>query len=139
MEDLSLHILDIVENAITANASKIDIYIDEDKEKDLQAIEISDNGSGMDEDAIKKVLDPFFTTKRHKRIGLGIPLFAQAARESEGEMKIESAVNKGTRIKTTFKLSHIDRKPLGDMNETMRVLKASHPEVAFTYEYVIRP
>ena len=138
MEDLSLHILDIAENAITAEASKIEIYITDDHEKGFQTIEIIDNGTGMDKDTVKKALDPFFST-RNKKIGLGIPLFAQAAKEAGGSLEIESVYKRGTKITAIFKLDHIDKKPLGDIDETIRVLKASHPEVAFKYEYIVRP
>jgi nitrogen fixation/metabolism regulation signal transduction histidine kinase len=138
MEDLSLHVLDVAENAIMAEATKIELYITDDHEKGLQTIEIIDNGTGMDKDTVKKALDPFFTT-RNKKTGLGIPLFAQAAKEADGNLEIESASNRGTKIKATFKLDHIDKKPLGDMDETVRVLKAAHPEVDFIYRYIVRP
>ena len=138
MEDLSLHVLDIAENAIMARASKIEIIITEDHEKELQTIEIIDNGTGMDKDTLKKALDPFYST-RGKKTGLGIPLFAQAAKEAGGGLEIKSASKKGTKVIATFKLNHIDKKPLGNMDETMRVLKAAHPEVDFTYEYIVRP
>jgi nitrogen fixation/metabolism regulation signal transduction histidine kinase len=137
MEDLSLHVLDIAENAIMAEASKIELYITDDLKKGIQTIEIIDNGKGMDRATLKKALDPFFTT-RNKKTGLGIPLFAQAAKEAGGNLEIESTSNRGTKVKATFKLNHIDKKPLGDMEETVRVLKASHPEVVFTYKYMTR-
>jgi C4-dicarboxylate-specific signal transduction histidine kinase len=138
MEDLSLHVLDVAENAIMADASRIEIFITDDRDEGIQSIEIIDNGTGMDEETKKKVLDPFFTTK-NKKTGLGIPLFAQAAKDAGGRMEIQSASGKGTKIKATFKLDHIDKKPLGNMDETMRVLKATHPEVDFIYEYIVRP
>ena len=138
MEDLSLHVLDVTENAIMAEASRIGIYITDDRDKGIQVIEIIDNGTGMDKETVKKALDPFFTTK-NKKTGLGIPLFAQAAKEAGGSLEIRSASDKGTKIKATFKLDHIDKKPLGNMDETMRVLKATHPEVEFIYEYIVRP
>jgi nitrogen fixation/metabolism regulation signal transduction histidine kinase len=138
MEDLSLHVLDVAENAIMADASRIEIFITDDRDEGIQSIEIIDNGTGMDEETKKKVLDPFFTTK-NKKTGLGIPLFAQAAKEAGGRLEIQSASDKGTKIKATFKIDHIDKKPLGNMDETMRVLKATHPEVDFIYEYIVRP
>ncbi|HEB29864.1 MAG TPA: ATP-binding protein [Spirochaetes bacterium] len=138
MEDLSLHVLDVVENAIIAKASRIEIYIRDNRDAGIQTIEIIDNGTGMDKETVKKALDPFFTTK-NKKTGLGIPLFAQAAKEAGGILEIQSASDKGTKIKATFKLDHIDKKPLGNMSETMRVLKATHPEVEFIYEYIVRP
>jgi len=135
VEDLSLHILDIVENSIGAKASKVEIKVDEDTKKDLLMIEIEDNGRGMDEETIKKVLDPFFTTKTTRRVGLGLPLLGQAARESGGDIEIESKVGRGTRVRASFGYSHIDRKPLGDIGTTLTTLIAGNPEVDFVYEH----
>lgn len=135
MEDLSLHILDIAENSIRAEASKIEIRVIEDIERDLLTIEIEDNGQGMDEETVKKVLDPFFTTKTTRKVGLGLPLLSQAARESGGDIEIESKVGKGTRVKATFRYSHIDCKPLGNMEATLRTLIVGNPEVDFIYEH----
>jgi len=135
VEDLSLHILDIVENSIRAKASRIEIKVVEDIRKDLLTIEIKDNGQGIDEETVKKVLDPFFTTRTTRRVGLGLPLLSQAARESGGDVEIESKVGRGTRIKATFGYSHIDRKPLGNMETTLTTLIAGNPEVDFIYEH----
>jgi hypothetical protein len=135
VEDLSLHILDIVENSIKAKASMIEIIIDEDIEDDLVTVEIKDNGQGIEKAAIKKVFDPFFTTRTTRRVGLGLPLLRQAAIESGGDIKIESKVGKGTRVKATFIYSHIDRKPLGNMEATLATLITGNREVEFLYKH----
>ena len=135
MEDLSLHILDIVENSIRAKASRIMIKVAEDMEKDLLTIEIGDNGQGMDAETVKKVLNPFFTTGTTRKVGLGLSLLSQAARESGGDVEIESKVGRGTRVKATFGYGHVDRKPLGNMEATLITLIAGNPEVDFTYEH----
>lgn len=135
MEDLSLHILDIVENSIRAHAKKIEIKIIEEKKKDLLTIEIIDDGKGMDKKTLKNVLDPFFTTKNTRRVGLGLSLLAQSAGESGGSIKIESKPGQGTKVKAVFGYSHIDRKPLGDVNESLKVLIAANPDINFIYEY----
>jgi signal transduction histidine kinase len=135
MEDLSLHILDIVENSIAAMAGRIEIRIEEDQAKDLVTIEIKDDGKGMDEQTLKKALDPFFTTRTTRRVGLGLSLLAQAARDSEGTFDLSSSPGKGTMVNATFRLSHPDCKPMGDISQTMQVLVMSHPEVDFLYEH----
>jgi signal transduction histidine kinase len=135
MEDLSLHILDVVENSIEANASKIEIKIIEGKNKDLLAVEIKDNGRGMNRETINKVLDPFYTTRTTRRVGMGLSLLAQAAKESNGNFEINSEVGVGTEVKATFQYSHIDRKPIGDMKNTLITLMVSHPEINFVYEH----
>lgn len=135
MEDLSLHILDVVENSIEANASKIEIKIVEREKKDLLEIEIKDNGRGMNKETVNKVLDPFYTTRTTRRVGMGLSLLAQAARESNGDFEINSKVGRGTEVKATFQYSHIDRKPIGDMKNTLITLMVSHPEINFIYEH----
>ncbi|RKX73064.1 MAG: ATP-binding protein [Spirochaetes bacterium] len=135
MEDISLHILDIAENSINAGATSVDVEIEEDQRNDLLTVKISDNGKGMDEDMIKKAADPFYTTKPGKRVGLGLSLFAHSAREAGGELKVISTREGGTVVTATFNMSHPDRKPLGNVQETMDVLKASHPEIEFKFKH----
>ena len=130
-----MHILDIVENSIRAHAKKIEIKIIEEKKKDLLTIEIIDDGKGMDKKTLKNVLDPFFTTKNTRRVGLGLSLLAQSAEESGGSIKIESKPGQGTNVKVVFGYSHIDRKPLGDVNKSLKVLIAANPDIDFIYEY----
>ena len=137
MEDLSLHILDIVENSIAAMAKRIEIRIDEDQANDLVTIEIKDDGKGMDERTLKKALDPFFTTRTTRRVGLGLSLLAQAAEDSEGTFDISSSPGKGTTVNATFRMSHPDCKPMGDIGQTIQVLVISHPEIDFLYEHKI--
>lgn len=133
MEDLSLHILDIVENSIAAGAKNIEIKVLEDIKKDLLAITIIDDGAGMDKDTLAKVLDPFVTTKPNRRIGLGLPLFAEAAKVAGGDISVESKKGEGTEIKAHFQYKHIDRKPLGDMAETIITLIIGNPEINLRY------
>ena len=133
MEDLSLHILDIVENSVAAEADIIEIRIFEDKEKDLLSLEIIDNGVGMDKETVKKALDPFYTSKTVRRFGFGLPLLSEAAKAANGHLSIESKKGEGTKIKADFKYSHIDRQPLGDINQTIITLIIGNPEVDLVY------
>ena len=135
MEDLSLHILDIVENAITAKAKKIEVLIREEVNEDRLVIEITDDGMGMDEKVREKAADPFFTTRTSRKVGLGLSLMAQAAQEAGGMLRIESELGKGTKVRATFQYSHIDRKPLGSMMETMTTLLLGNPELDISYSH----
>ena len=135
MEDLSLHILDIVENSIRAHAKKIEIKITEDKKRDLLDIEIIDDGEGMDESTVKNVLDPFFTTRNTRKVGLGLPLLAQSAEESGGSVKIKSKPGKGTKVRATFGYNHIDRRPFGNIGKSLKVLIVANPDIDFIYDY----
>lgn len=133
MEDISLHILDIAENALRADARRIEIVIARDAGEDLLIVEIRDDGRGMDRETLAQVRDPFFTTK-NKKTGLGLPLLMQAAQQSGGTLDVESAPGAGTRVKATFRWSHIDRPALGDMAGTVMTLIAGHPDVDVFYE-----
>ena len=125
MEDLSLHLLDIVENSLEAGATLIEMVIDEDTVGNRLLLQIKDNGRGLDPEARRQVLDPFYTTKTARRVGLGLPLLAQAAKEAEGDLTIDSQSGKGTTLTAEFVYDHIDRKPLGNMAETLITLIAA--------------
>lgn len=134
MEDLSLHILDIVENATNAGATLVSVSIEEDSKKDLLEITIKDNGSGMDAQSLNGIRDPFFTSRSTRRVGLGVPLLEAAAREAGGHLRVDSQPGRGTKVRATFQAGHIDRKPLGDMGATLISLIMGNPQVDFVYE-----
>lgn len=131
MEDISLHILDIAENSVRADAQVIEIRAA--RENDLLRIEVIDNGRGMDEGTLARVRDPFFTTK-HKKTGLGIPLLTQAAEQTGGSLALDSEPGKGTRVTVTFGWGHLDRPPVGSIAETLLTLIAGHPDRDYRYE-----
>jgi len=133
MEDLSLHILDIVENSTMAGATLVVIDILEDQEKNALRITIDDNGWGMDPDMLERVRDPFVTTRTTRSVGLGLSLLEQAARETGGDLTITSSKGHGATVKATFQTDHIDRKPLGDIGSTLTALIAGNPDVDFVY------
>lgn len=134
VEDISLHILDVVENSVRSVAKLIEISLVEDQEQDLLTLEIRDDGKGMDPENCARSTDPFFTTKSGRRIGLGLALLAQAAREAGGDFHVSSLPDAGTTVTATFRWSHPDRKPLGDIAATLETLVTAYPEVDFVYE-----
>ncbi len=133
MEDLSLHILDIAENALRADAKRIEIVISREDAADLLTLEIRDDGRGMDQETLARVRDPFFTTKG-KKTGLGIPFLAQAAEQTGGRLTIDSAPGRGTRVTAVFRWGHIDRPALGDIGSTVITLLTSKPDLHMVYE-----
>ncbi len=136
MKELSLHLLDIVQNSITAGATRIEINITNSVQKDLVAISVKDNGCGMSEEFVRRVTDPFTTTRTTRKVGLGIPLFKLAAETAGGEFKITSEVGKGTVVDASFQLSNIDRPPLGDLKGTLITLIQGSPQINIIYTYV---
>lgn len=133
MKELALHILDLAQNSITAKADLIKILIDEDLIGDLLTITLEDNGCGMEKDQAERVKDPFVTSRTSRKVGLGIPLMLAACQMCEGDLVIESEVNVGTKLTATFKHSHIDRVPLGNMTETMVSLVLGADDIDFVY------
>jgi hypothetical protein len=138
MQDLSLHILDIAENGIMAGATLIEIDISEDVGRDLLQITIKDNGYGMDEETLRGATDPFVTSRSTRRVGMGLPLLKQAAEETGGGLRITSELGKGTEVVATFKESHIDRRPLGDMGATLTALIMRAPDLDVVYRSNLR-
>lgn len=136
MEDLSLHILDVVENSIRAGAQRVEVRLEEERAENILCLFITDDGSGMDQETIKIVSSPFYSSKEGKKFGLGISLLKQAALETEGEFEIDSSIGVGTRIKVVFKNNHPDMKPLGDIMLTIRMLRLSHPDIDFCYDFI---
>jgi hypothetical protein len=136
MNELSLHILDICQNSIKANASLIEIIIEENTNTNLYRITIRDNGHGMDKNTLSSVSDPFFTTRDTRKVGLGVSLFKMAAEQCKGSMKITSQVQKGTSVITTFEHDHIDRAPLGDIAETLMILLLNDEGIDIYYKHI---
>lgn len=136
MRELSLNILDVVSNSVKAKAKNISILIEIYTKKDFMKIEIKDDGCGMSEDMVKKVSDPFVTTRKTRKVGLGIPLFKMSALACEGTFDIQSKVGVGTIVTATYKYSHIDRMPIGDISLTMDTLIRMNIDIEYEYKFV---
>lgn len=135
MKELSLHILDIAQNSIKAEAEMLRIAIIENIMEDQLTIKIKDDGIGMDSDTVMKVVDPFYTTRTTRKVGLGIPLFKSSAEQCEGYFNINSQIGKGTEIIAVFKHSHIDRVPLGNMPETIITILNGCDDIDLIYTH----
>ena len=133
MREISLHILDIAQNSVTANASLVEITVEENEKADKLSVVIGDNGKGMSEEMVKKVVDPFTTGRTTRKVGLGIPLIKMAAENTGGSFLLESEPGVGTTLTAIFVLSSIDRQPLGNMAETMLGMVTSYEQVDFLY------
>ncbi len=135
MKDLSLHLMDIVQNSIVAGADHISLNL-KIAENPLRLIcEIIDNGCGMEADFLEKVTDPFKTTRTTREVGLGIPLLKLSAEMTGGNLTLESTPRKGTTVCATFYVGHIDRIPVGDISETVTMLIAAHPDILWTISF----
>lgn len=137
MREISLYILDIVQNSIAAGASRIAISVIASTRDDRLTFCVTDNGKGMPPDLVAKVTDPFVTTRTTRKIGLGIPMLVAAANQCGGEVNIQSEMGRGTKLCATFRLGHIDRAPFGDITSTLISLIAANPDTSFLYEHCV--
>jgi len=135
MTEISLNILDVAENSTRAQASLVTITVDAQPEADRLTVTIADDGCGMTQEQIEHVTDPFFTTRKTRKVGLGVPFFKQAAELTGGSFRITSEVGVGTTTSAVFVLSSVDRVPLGDMDSTMHTLITCHQDTDFLYIY----
>ncbi len=136
MKELSLHILDVVENGITAGATLITLTVNESPRRDILALVISDNGKGLSLAQQDRVTDPFYTTRTTRRVGMGLSLLKAAAERCAGRFSFSSQEGQGSRVFSSFLYHHIDRAPLGDMAMTLSVLMAGYPDVDFFYRHL---
>jgi len=135
MKDLALHILDILQNSVSAGATLIKLQIDEIPDEDKYLVKFIDNGKGMDEEMVQHVTDPFFTTRTTRKVGLGLPLLKQNAERTGGSLMIHSIPGKGTEVEARFSFSHIDRLPTGDIAGTLALTVSSCPAINFIYTH----
>lgn len=133
MRELSLNVMDIAQNSISAGASLITVTVEEDVPGDTLSISIGDNGRGMTPEQVAHVTDPFFTTRTTRSVGLGVPLFKMEAEMTGGRFSIESTVGVGTTTTAVFKPSSVDMIPLGDINGTINMLVMMNPGLDFLY------
>jgi len=135
MRELSLHLLDIAENGVSAGAQNITITIVEDLRTDRLKLAVEDDGRGMDAALVEQVTNPFITTRTTRKVGLGIPLLKLAAEMCDGSLTVESTPNVGTTVNVDFQRSHIDRMPLGDVVGTLLALLVGWPQVHWVLRY----
>ncbi|MBN2320103.1 MAG: sensor histidine kinase [Acidobacteria bacterium] len=131
MHDLSLHLLDLLENSIAAGSSIVAIELRVDPDADRLRLVVDDDGSGLTAQP-DEALNPFYTTKSHKHVGLGLSLLQAAAEQSGGSMSIGSSPELGgARVDVSMRLSHIDRPPIGNLAATVSTMVSAHPQVEF--------
>ena len=137
MPELSLNILDVVQNSVTAGSKLIIIDIKADTAADRLGIIVTDDGCGMTGEQASRVADPFYTTRTTRSVGLGIPFLKMACELTGGNLSIDSAPGAGTTVSAAFGLSHIDRMPLGDIAGTFTALVGPSPDIDFLLKYSV--
>lgn len=137
MREMSLHILDLVQNSIEAGATTVKLEIFEDIVKDSMVVRVSDNGRGMNKKMLQLVIDPFITTRTTRRIGLGLPLMDMSTKRCGGYLNIDSTQGEGTTIEAMYQHSHLDRPPMGNLVETIKSILVANSELQFSYHHTV--
>ena len=135
MRELADNILDIAQNSISAGATLVEIDISVNHQRDAVALTFKDDGCGMSKEMAKAVCDPFTTTRKTRKVGLGLPLLKMTAQATGGDFAIESEIGKGTTVTVSFGLDHIDRPPMGDVPGTLFTLVLMNPQIDFLFVY----
>ena len=137
MTEIALNVLDVAQNSVRARATLVRICVTADTGADRMDITIEDNGCGMSREEILQVEDPFFTTRKTRKVGLGVPFFKYSAQCTGGDFKITSEKGKGTKVSASYVLSSIDRMPLGDMPGIIHTLVTLNTHIDFVYTYTV--
>lgn len=130
-----MHIMDILQNSTRAGATEVTLEVMEDPAADTLTIRFIDNGCGMDAETVQKVINPFFTTRTTRKVGLGLPLLKQNTEQTGGSLDIQSEKGKGTTVTAIFGLTHLDRPPMGDLAGTVVLTASAYPDIRFIFHY----
>lgn len=139
MKDLSLNLLDIAENSVKAGATLTQLLLTQ--EESILTFQVVDDGCGMTEEVLKGVVDPFYTTRTTRKVGLGLPLLRMAAEQTGGTMEVVSRHrdthpdSHGTVVTAVFHTDHIDCPPVGDLVATVTTLIQGHPDTDFYFRH----
>lgn len=133
MRELSLNVMDVAQNSVRAEATLVRISVTDSDKEDRLTIVIADDGCGMTDEQVQQVIDPFFTTRTTRKVGLGVPLFKLSAEQTGGSFDIQSEKGVGTTTTASYVKSHVDMTPLGDINSTVKILIQCNPDIDFVY------
>lgn len=133
MRELSLNVMDVAQNSVRAEATLVTVTVTESDKEGFLTISIEDNGCGMTQEQVQQVIDPFFTTRTTRKVGLGVPLFKLSAEQTGGSFDIQSELGQGTKTTATYVKSHVDMTPLGDINSTISILIRCNPDIDFVF------
>lgn len=135
MKELSLNLLDVATNSITAGATTIRLKVVYETSSHTLTMSIEDDGCGMSEEMLSRVCDPFTTSRTTRKVGLGLPLFRQSAESTGGSFEISSTLGKGTLVVARYRTDNIDCMPMGDLCGTVITLLQYAPNVRWILTY----
>lgn len=137
MVDMAMHMMDIAQNSIRAEAKNINIVFNEDSEKGVFSFSVNDDGIGMSEEDLRKITDPFFTTRSTRKVGLGIPFLKMSCEQTGGYMRVTSDIGKGTMVEAVYNSDSPDCLPLGDIAGCLALLVRANKSIRVVFNYRI--
>jgi len=135
VNELSLYVLDILGNSVRAGARKVSLTITESRRENIYRMVFEDDGKGMSPELLEEVFSPWVTTRKERRIGLGLSLLKQGAQQCGGDLVIDSAPGEGTTVTVAFEYAHLDRPVAGDIAGSLVITAASAPAIDFFYTH----
>jgi len=135
MKSIAYHMLDIVHNALRARATLVEITLVEDDREDLLRLQVADNGCGMDGDTLQRVVDPYYTSRKTRHVGMGLSLLKQNCERTGGSFYMTSQPGEGTQVQADFGKSHLDLPAMGDMPGTLHQIIVGNPGRDFIYHH----
>ncbi len=135
MKTLSLHLFEITSNAVFYGANELEIIVKDSPKENIYSFEVKDNGSGIREENIERVTDAFFTSRSTRKVGLGLALTKMKTEQCKGGLEIESTYGKGTKVKFWFMHNHIDRPPLGEIEEVIMLIATMKENISLNYKH----
>ena len=135
MVDLAMHMMDIAQNSIRAEAKNIEISFIENNTENTLIFAVKDDGTGMSPETVAKLSDPFFTFRTTRKVGLGVPFLKMTCEQTDGKLEIKSEIGIGTEIRAIYKTNHPDCIPLGDLAGYMILLLIGNPGINFKFLY----
>lgn len=135
VEDLCFHLVDLVQNSAAAGAKVVCVDVTSRSDLDELTLEVRDDGRGMDRPTLRRVQDPFFTSKGFKKVGLGIPLLKATSESCRGDFRITSRPGRGTRVRARLRPSHLDCPPLGNLSGTVLTLVSTLETIDLRFRF----
>ncbi|MDD2328655.1 MAG: ATP-binding protein [bacterium] len=137
MVTLGMHMIDIVQNAIRAQAGQITITLEEQGDESFLLFRVEDDGTGMSPEELERMTDPFFTTRITRRVGLGIPFLKMTCEQTGGSLRVASTEGEGTTVEALYRTDNPDCLPLGDLEGSLLLLVMANPAIRFRFVYQV--
>lgn len=137
MQDLAMHLLEIIMNSISAGAKRIGITFLESTKDNTIEMGVQDDGKGMSQEMVERVTNPFTTGRKTRNVGLGVAFMYGLCEQCNGSFHVESELGKGTTVRAIVERNHIDLPPRGNLGEMMMACLQANEDIDYRFVYKI--